>query len=79
MRSLAARIAAVGFFTMAGIGIACRVPVFVCAMRALAGAAVLYVLTAIAGKAALGAIVDAMVKDASKPKESGKRTGERSQ
>ena len=68
-----------GFFAMAGIGLACRVPVFVCAMRALAGAAVLYVLAGIVGKAAVGAIVDAMVKDASKPKESGKRTGERAE
>ena len=61
MRRYAMTIAIIGFFVLSGVGCLCGVPVGVCAMRGVVGAAVLYVLTTLAGKIILGIVVEAMV------------------
>jgi hypothetical protein len=55
-----------GFFVLAGVGCLCEVPLLVCGLRALGGAAVLYVLTRLAGGAVLNVVVDAMVRNRDK-------------
>lgn len=62
MRKVAITTAAIGFFVLAIVGSFSGVPPFVCGLRALAGAGVLYVLTTLAGRAVLTIIVDAIVK-----------------
>ena len=54
--------AVAGFFVLAAVGWSCDVPLFVCGLRALAGAAILYVMTSVAGKIVLGIAVDAMLR-----------------
>lgn len=66
MRGFAITIAVLGFFAMSAVGLECGVPVFPCAMRALAGAAGLYILAKLAGKVVLNIVVDAVVRDQSK-------------
>ena len=63
MRRYAISVAVAGFFVMATVAYLSEVPVLVCALRGLAGAAVLYVMTHVAGKVVLGIVVDAMVRD----------------
>jgi len=67
MRRLALTIALFGFLVLAGIALACGVPTFDAAMRALAAAAALYVVVSFAGKTALNIMVDAVVSSAPKP------------
>jgi len=62
VRRYAILIAVAGFFVLAAVGHLCGVPHFVCGLRALAGAAVLYVMAMVAGKAVLGIFVDAALR-----------------
>lgn len=55
-------IAAMGFFVLACVGWASDVPVFVCGMRALVGAAGLYVLINLGGAAAIRILVSAAME-----------------
>ena len=59
MRRLSATIAIAGFFVLAGVAMARSVPVFDCAVRGLIGAAVLFVVAQVAGKAVVSVVVDA--------------------
>ena len=72
MRKVAVTTAAVGFFVLAIVGSFSGVPPFVCGLRALAGAGVLYVLMILAGRAVLTIIVDTIVKAGLKKSETGK-------
>jgi len=63
MRRLAISIAAMAFFVLAGVGWASDVPVFVCAQRALAGAAGLYLLIRLGGSLAIRILVSAAVAE----------------
>ena len=62
MRKLAISVATIGFFVLAFVGWFSGVPAFVCGLRALAGAAALYVLINLAGSAVIRIIVDAAIK-----------------
>ena len=57
MKQLAATFAIVCFFVLAFVGWAKDVPVFICGMRAAAGAIVMYVLIKLAGETAIKIIV----------------------
>lgn len=46
---------------MAGIGLACDVPTWQCAIRACGGAAVVYVVALVCGRIVLSVAVDAMI------------------
>jgi hypothetical protein len=70
-------IAVLGFFVLAGVGWLCEVPVFVCATRAAIGAAVLFVMTMVAGKTLLNIMVDAMIRGRSRQGEMKETSGER--
>lgn len=61
MHRAAVRIAVLGFFGLAVVGAAAGVPSFVCAWRALAGAAALYVLTILVGRIVVRFLVDALM------------------
>jgi hypothetical protein len=67
------------FFLMAFVGWASGVPPFVTGMRALAGAAIMFVLVRIAGKMAVNILVDAMIKDAAKGSKARNGNGERTE
>ena len=54
--------AAIGFFGLAFVGFFSGVPVLVCSLRALLGAAALYVLVNLAGTAAIRILLDAAFK-----------------
>ena len=73
MRRYAIIIAVAGFFVLAAVGRFCGVPLFVCGLRALAGAAALYLMTMIAAKAVLGILVETMLRS----REAGKSASER--
>jgi len=62
MRQLATMCAVLGFFALAFVGWFSGVPVFICAVRALSGAAVLYVVAGLAGTVAVRIIADAAVR-----------------
>jgi hypothetical protein len=53
-----------GFFALALVGWASGLSPFVCGMRALGGAAALYVLVSIAGRLVAGIVADAIVRSA---------------
>jgi len=65
MRRLAATVAILGFLALAAIGLASGVPTLHCALRALGGAAVLYVVTGMAGRLVIRIMVDALINGAS--------------
>jgi len=65
--------AVAGFFVLAAVGRFCQVPLFVCTLRALAGAAVLYVMTMVAGKALLGIFVDTVLRGRDVKESAGER------
>lgn len=77
MRRYAMSMAAVGFFVMAGVGSLCDVPPLVCSLRALAGAAAIYVITMVCGKAVLGIIADAFVRRSLPSRRRKEASGER--
>ena len=62
MRQIAITMAAAGFFGLAFVGWLSDVPIFVCGMRAIAGAAVLYLVISLAGTAAIRIIANAAAK-----------------
>ena len=64
MKQLAKTAAAIGFFGLAFVGWSTGVPVFICGLRALAGAAALYVLVRLAGAAVVRIVVDAAIRAA---------------
>ena len=64
MRRFAATTAILGFLGLAGVGLASGVPPFDCALRALAGAAGLYVLARIVGRIVLQIMIDVLVDSA---------------
>jgi len=69
MRRAAAILAVVAFFGMAVIGAASGAPPFTCAVRALAGAAITYVLMRVAGRIVVNILVDAIVGSVPPPSE----------
>ena len=62
MRHVATMTAVVGFFVLAFVGWFNDVDVFICGMRALGGAVVLYVVVGVAGTIAIRIIADAAVQ-----------------
>jgi len=62
MRQLTVTAATIGFFALAFVGWLSGVPVWICAARAAAGAAGLYVLLRLAGGAAVKIIADAAAR-----------------
>lgn len=61
MRRVATSVAVMGFFTLAIVGSVSGVEPYTCALRALAGAAILFVLVRVTGRMAAGFLVDAML------------------
>ena len=61
MRRFALTLAILGFFVLAGVGLASDVPTFDSALRGLGGAMVIYFVVAAAGKLALKIMVDAVI------------------
>lgn len=61
MRRIALLIAVIGFLALAIVGMASGVPPFTCALRALGGAAVLFVLAMGVGRLVLSVLVDAVM------------------
>ncbi len=72
MRQIAITMAAIVFFALAFVGWCSDVPVFVCGMRALAGAGIMYIVISLAGTAAIRIIVDAAVKTGADRTNTGK-------
>jgi len=66
MRRFAMRMAILGFLGLSAVGMFSGVPAFKCALRALAGAVILYFVVAIAGRIVLHIVVDAIVDSASR-------------
>lgn len=62
MKRLAAMAAIVNFFALAFIGWLNGVPVFICGMRALGGAVILYLVICLGGSAAIRIIADAIMR-----------------
>lgn len=62
MRRYAISVAVAGFFVLAAVGSCFDVPAMVCGLRALGGAAVLYVMTMIVGKIVLGILVQTVME-----------------
>jgi hypothetical protein len=62
MKRIASGIAIIGFFVLAFVGWISDVPVFVSGIRALAGAAAIYVLVNLAGSAAIRILIGAALK-----------------
>jgi hypothetical protein len=62
MRRLAGSVAAAGFFALAAVGAASGVPPFVCAWRALLGAAALYVVATVAGRVVVETIAQDLTR-----------------
>lgn len=54
--------AVIGFFVVAFVGTVSGVPAHVCSLRALAGAAVMYVLTRFCGQVVARVVADAAVR-----------------
>jgi hypothetical protein len=68
-------VAVAGFFLLAGVGYLSDVPLYVCGLRALAGAAVLYVMTSLAGKVILRILVDAIMRNRNAEESTRENTG----
>lgn len=62
MRRLAAMAAVINFFALAFVGWSNGVPVFVCGIRAVGGAVVLYLVICLGGTAAIRIITDAIMR-----------------
>jgi hypothetical protein len=73
MRRFSVIVAGIAFFALAGVGAVCGASPLSCALRAVAGAAVLYVLARVAGRVFVGIIVDAIVRGAGRPGQTPKR------
>ena len=77
MRRYAISVAAAGFFLLAAVGLINDVPVFVCAMRGLVGAVVLFLMAHVSGRIVLRILVDTIVAQARRSQNARKSTGER--
>jgi hypothetical protein len=77
MRRLALCIAVAAFFGLGIVGAASGVAPWVCAMRALAGAAAIYILARLAGGAFLDMIVEAALRRFAQDQNPKDRTRER--
>ena len=62
MRQIAITITAITFFALAIVGWCSDVPNFVCGMRALGGAGIMYIVISLAGTAVIRIVVDAAVR-----------------
>ena len=69
MRRFALTIAILSFLALAAIAMSHEVPVFHCAWRALAGAAIIYVVVSTGGRIVLNIMVDAVVNSAPRRKD----------
>ena len=69
MRQTALKFAAAGFFALAIIGMCRGVSPLTCALRALAGAAVIFVLTLATARVLLNVIVDSMMDSMARRKK----------
>ena len=65
MRRAASIVAVAGFFLLAIVGYCSDVPPLYCGLRAMAGGAVLYVLTRFAGRLLVNIMVDEIVRQRS--------------
>lgn len=65
MKQLALYIAVVGFFFLAVLCWLSELSPMVCALRALGGAATIYLIVRLAGRLAVGILVDAVMKSSS--------------
>ena len=77
VRRISLSIAVAAFFIMAIVGCLSGVEPFTCALRALAGAVVLYVLAKMAGRIVLRMMADAIMSGSSRDKGSRNDTHER--
>ena len=71
VRRMSVPIAVAGFFVLAFVGWASGVPPFTCAIRALIGAAVLYVLVTVAGRLIVNIVVESIIRDSREGEELG--------
>jgi O-antigen ligase len=76
VRRIAASAAALGFFVLAIVGTLSGVPPFVAGLRAVAGAAILFVLVSVAGRVAASVIAGAVVTAAIEQAEAKDTTGD---
>lgn len=76
MRRTGVMMAVLSFFVLAIVGWASGVTPFVCAVRALIGAVVAYVLTRIAERVVIRIMADAMLRGPAEDKGSGDETGQ---
>jgi len=66
MRRLAMTVATMGFFVFAAVGAAHGLAPFVCAWRALAGAAILFIVVTVAARIVAGVMAGAITDQASR-------------
>jgi hypothetical protein len=78
MRRAASISAVIAFFAMAIIGAASGTPLFTCALRAIAGAAITYLLMRVAGRIIVAVLVEAIVGSPPSTSEEKDRPHERS-
>ena len=71
LKKIAKLIAIIGFFVLAGVGSASGVPSFVCAMRALVGAVILFVSARIVGGIVQGWVLDPLAQKKKRFKSKG--------
>ncbi len=71
LKRIAILIAITGFFVLAGVGCASGVPPFVCAMRSLVGAVILFVSARIAGGIVQGWVLDPLAQKKKRFKSKG--------
>jgi hypothetical protein len=71
MRSKAVIAAVVAFFILAGVGLVCELPVFVCATRAVIGAAVTFVGVVVVRSILTRITVDTIMQSMAPDKKAG--------
>ena len=77
MRRFAVTVAILAFLGLAAVGMVAGVPTLDCALRALGGAAVLYVVVSAAGRLVINIMVDAVISSAAdKARERGAHSGD---
>jgi uncharacterized membrane protein YuzA (DUF378 family) len=65
MRKLALKVATMGFFSLAMVGWVCGLSPLTCGLRALVGAAALFVLAKLAGRLAAAILADGIARSMS--------------
>lgn len=76
MRRAAMIAAAMGFFGMAVVGWLHNVPPLTCGLRALIGAAAIYVLVTLVVRVVVNIVIGAVIKNATQHKKTGNDVGE---